>query len=300
MQCESRSVRTVTTKYRDSEGNVKSKRRAELSGKSVLYEGEYSETDSEAELNDDFNNNNASKPKREPKFKRPTDGSMKSNTSQSSNNSAQMNGSKKNTLNNNIEIGHNATIRIGNHVPSTSDINMIRRQKLIEIPEVELKTVKATEFSELIDQNSDENCDDTQMQAKINDHLSFKLKNSACFGKDSNENTTKSSLNAKFDDPKNLISDETKSDEKSDIKVIDTTDEKTGLAVRTSIENKMKSNENVKVCKADSAVDVQETDDAIVKKITTKTRTTKSVVKTTTTTTTKKGTFEKKILKRLK
>ena len=54
----------------------------------------------------------------------------------------------------------------------------------------------------------------------------------------------------------------------------------------------MKSNENVKVCKTDDVVDVQETDDAVVKKITTKTRTTKSVVKTTTTTTTKKGTFE--------
>jgi hypothetical protein len=51
----------------------------------------------------------------------------------------------------------------------------------------------------------------------------------------------------------------------------------------------MKTNENVKVCKGDNIVDVQETDDAIVKKVTTKTRTTKSVVKTTTTTTTKKA-----------
>ena len=32
----------------------------------------------------------------------------------------------------------------------------------------------------------------------------------------------------------------------------------------------MKSNENVKVCKSDNVVDVQETDDAVVKKITTK------------------------------
>ena len=69
----------------------------------------------------------------------------------------------------------------------------------------------------------------------------------------------------------------------------------------------MKTNENVKVCKGDDVVDVQETDDAIVKKITTKTRTTKSVVKTTTTTTTKKGIAisrpclkKKKVLNRFK
>ena len=91
------------------------------------------------------------------------------------------------------------------------------------------------------------------------------------------------------DELKNLISNENKEDEKSDIKVIDSTDEKTGMAIRTSIENKIKTNENVKVLKTDNIVDITETDDAIVKKITTKTRTTKSIVKTTTTTTTKKG-----------
>ena len=78
-------------------------------------------------------------------------------------------------------------------------------------------------------------------------------------------------------------------DEKSDSKVIDSKDEKTGLNIRTNIENNMKLNENVKICKADNVVQVKETDDAVVKKITTKTRTTKSVVKTTTKTTTKKG-----------
>ena len=86
-----------------------------------------------------------------------------------------------------------------------------------------------------------------------------------------------------------IISNESKEDEKSDIKVIDSTDEKTGTAIRTSIENRVKTNETVKVCKAGEHVDVQETDEAIIKKITTKTRTTKSVIKTTTTTTTKKG-----------
>lgn len=274
MQCESRTVRTVTTKYRDTEGNIKSKRRAELSGKSVLYEGEYSETDSETEL--DPNNKSLTTPSttantnRVPKFKRPI-----------------INGSNSSSSSSN-------TIRIGNHIPSTSDINMIRRQKLLDIPEVELKAVKESEFNELID----ENCcvDDNAMQAKIDDHLSIRLKNSACFTNNTtNESATNENNKKIFKDQdsvlldKNLISDESKSDEKCDFKVIDSTDEKTGIAIRTSIENKMKSNENVKVCKSDNVVDVQETDDAVVKKITTKTRTTKSVVKTTTTTTTKKG-----------
>ena len=264
MQCESRTVRTVTTKYRDTEGNIKSKRRAELSGKSVLYEGEYSETDSETEL-DPINKSlmtpaaTPTSTNRVPKFK--------------------LNGSNSNT------------IRIGNHIPSTSDISMIRRQKLLDIPEVELKAVKESEFNELID----ENCcvDDNAMQAKINDHLSIRLKNSACFNNGNNNSMNETKKIFKDQDfvllDKNLISDESKSDEKCDFKVIDSTDEKTGIAIRTSIENKMKSNENVKVCKSDNVVDVQETDDAVVKKITTKTRTTKSVVKTTTTTTTKKG-----------
>jgi hypothetical protein len=53
----------------------------------------------------------------------------------------------------------------------------------------------------------------------------------------------------------------------------------------------MKTNENIKVCKDDEKVEVNETEDAIIKKITTKTKTTKSVIKTTTTTTVKKGTL---------
>ena len=223
MKCESRSVRTVTTKYRDSEGNVKSKRRAELSGKSVVYEGEYSETDSEAES--EAGKKEAPQPK-------------------------------------------------GHHVPNTDDPSMYRRQKLLDVPNIPLKPVKMTEFNESIDENSD---DEAKLQAKINEHLSI--------NKDKSKEGKGEAL------AQNVIKDETKEDEKSDMKIIDETDEKTGLAIRTSIENKYKTNENLKVCKADNVVDVQETEDAIVKKITSKTRTTKSVVKTTTTTTTKKSTI---------
>lgn len=125
-------------------------------------------------------------------------------------------------------------------------------------------------------QSSNSKLSQAELQAKINSHLNLGEKRPATAAANGGGGE--------------VISDESKEDEKSDIKVIDSTDEKTGVAVRTSIENRMKTNENVKVCKAGEQVDVQETDDAIIKKITTKTRTTKSVVKTTTTTTTKKGT----------
>ncbi len=253
MQCESRTVLTVTTKYRDSEGNIKSKKRAELSGKSVLYEGEYSETDSEAE--NDFNNKNDKAEKVHVKNANPS--------------SVDKLGAGMNSL----KLEKN-----------DAQDNMFRRQKCRDAPNIEMKPVKITEFNESIDEKSDDEekgiskgLDESELKAKINDHLS--MKNSQC---QANSNTLG-----------NLISDESKEDEKSDVKVIDTTDEKTGELIRTSIENKMKTNENVKVCKGDGVVDVQETEDAIVKKITTKTRTTKSVVKTTTTTTTKKGIFHK-------
>jgi len=153
---------------------------------------------------------------------------------------------------------------------------MYQRQKLVSVPpNIELKPVKVTEFNEEIDEHSDN--DDhkkEQIQAKINDHLAINLDKSS---------------SALSSGPVEILKNESKEDEKSDFKVIDSKDAKTGMAIRTEIENKIKTNENVKVCKTDSKVDVQETEDAIIKKVTSKTRTTKSVVKTTTTTTTKKG-----------
>ena len=258
MQCESRTVRTVTTKYRDSEGNVKSKKRAELSGKSVLYEGEYSETDSEAENEYNANTNRAKKV-----------------------NVKKLDPSSTNRLGSNL-----GALKLENKTRSSSgkidaDENMFSRQKCSrDAPNIEMRPVKVTEFNESIDEKSDEGeggdqaLDSSKLRAKIDEHLLIK------------EAPPRHATSAL---PGNVISDESKEDEKSDMKVIDSTDEKTGQLIRTSIENKMRTNENVKVCKGDGVVDVQETDDAIVKKVTTKTRTTKSVVKTTTTTTTKKG-----------
>lgn len=145
-------------------------------------------------------------------------------------------------------------------------------------------------------QSSNSKLSQAELQAKINNHLSIGLASRAGTSESnpkSSDDQTKVSSQPVQPPPPNdqIISNESKEDEKSDIKVIDSTDEKTGTAIRTSIENRVKTNETVKVCKAGEQIDVQETDDAIIKKITTKTRTTKSVIKTTTTTTTKKGIF---------
>lgn len=225
MKCESRSVRTVTTRFKDSDGNLKSHKHADLSGKSVSYEGEYSETDSECESEHNVQ-------KKEPKK------------------------------------------------PSVMlDQAFFKRQKLLDVPNIELRPTNVNEYNESFDESNDMTAAD--VQAKIDSHLAINLnKNCNVEGDD------------KLNLPKNVISDVSNEDEKNDSKVIDSTDEKTGMAIRTNIDHNMKLNENVKVCKADN-VDVKETDEAIVKKITTKTRTTKSVVKTTTKTTTKKGTIFK-------
>ena len=175
MQCESRSVRTVTTKYTDSEGNVKSKRRAELSGKSVVYEGEYSETDSEAEQNDDKHNRTNSEGVRGSCGKVAGESKGKSGLSASCN---LLKGLNLSTAGMSAEGG---SIRIGidsikleeksgsgsgsggkhhklNQLPV--DVNMMRRQKVMtQIPNIELKPIKVTEFNEAIDENSDN--DDT-------------------------------------------------------------------------------------------------------------------------------------------
>ncbi len=231
MKCESRSVRTVTTKFRDSEGNVNSHKQADLSGKSVSYEGEYSETDSECE---------------EENLKK---GSMKTS-----------------------KLG---MIKAGHSQAMNQDAGFFKRQKLVNPPNIELKPTNVDEYSESLEENADMTAD--ELQARINNHLAIDLNKSL------NLTAADKLLN------KNVISDVSNADEKSDSKVIDTRDEKTGMAIRTNIENNMKLSENVKVCKADGVVETKETDDAIVKKVTSKTRTTKSVVKTTTKTTTKKG-----------
>lgn len=179
MQCESRSVRTVTTKYTDSEGNVKSKRRAELSGKSVVYEGEYSETDSEAELNDEKHNRTNSE------GVKVGGGGESSKKGKSLSGLSGLSGSCNLLKGLNLSTvgvsGEGGSIRIGidsikleeksgssgvgkhhklNQLPV--DVNMMRRQKVMtQIPNIELKPIKVTEFNEAIDENSDNDENDS-------------------------------------------------------------------------------------------------------------------------------------------
>lgn len=223
MKCESRSVRTVTTKFKDTEGNVKSHKKADLSGKSVNYEGEFSETDSEVE--EDF--------------------------------------IKKKEQSSGPKTLHSQAMN--------QDPSFFKRQKVLVAPNIELQPTNSNEYNESLEENNDMTAD--QLAARIKSHLTIGM------------------AEADGDDllAKNVISDVNNDDEKSDSKVIESRDEKTGLAIQTNIDTNLKLRENLKICKSDGVVDVKETDDAIVKKITTKTRTTKSVVKTTTKTTTKKG-----------
>jgi serine/threonine protein kinase len=257
MHCESRTVRTVTTKYRDAEGNLKSKKRAELSGKSVMYEGEYSETDSEAEGDSIKKEGNKSKTE-----------AIKPQKNSSGTASSLLQGK---------ELSKGSRNR-----SNTDDSSIYYRQKLVDVPNIDMKPVKVTEFNEQIDEHSDDENShhSASMRDKINSHLAIKLDKSAVIS---------SSGGGRRESMKNIISDESKEDEKIDSKIINETDEKTGIAIQTNIENKLRTNENIKVCKGDDKIEVEETDDAIVKKVTTKTRTTKSIVKTKTTTTTKKG-----------
>lgn len=150
MQCESRSVRTVTTKYTDSEGNVKSRRRAELTGKSVLYEGEYSETDSDAEQDTATQSSRGSR-EPAPSLIRNLDG-LNLGTAAADGGSVRIGIDS-------IRILGGGTFHKPNQTPQ--DASMMKRQKVLtQIPNIELKPVKVTEFNEAIDEHSDS--DDNQ------------------------------------------------------------------------------------------------------------------------------------------
>jgi hypothetical protein len=116
------------------------------------------------------------------------------------------------------------------------------------------------------------NFDNAQMHDRISENLSSKLR----LKHDEDDN-----------DP-SLVSKETKQYQRSDSKSFEKIDEKTGTSIKSSIKNEVNTNEDIKISKINQEEQVQEGDDRIVKKITTKTLTTKKITKTTTTTT-KKG-----------
>ena len=241
MHCESRSIRTITTKYSDSDGNIKSKRRAELSGKSATYEGEYSETD-----DDEGEGENESVKKK---------------------NEGEGNNKKE------IDENSSGDWRFG-------------RQKLY-IPNIELKPVKMFEYNESID-DDDDGCDgddnknksltNSQLHDRISENLSSKL----------NIHGTTSNYNNNDDNDPSLVSKETKQYQRSDSKSFEKIDEKSGTSIKACIKNEYNTNEDIKIHKMNKEEEIQEGEDCIIKKITTKTLTTKKITKTTTTTT-KKG-----------
>ena len=249
MHCESRTIRTITTKYSDSDGNIKSKRRAELSGKSATYEGEYSETDSEGE--------------------------------DSSKNKLKDNKSGSRAGNFPIELDNNK---------DNSDWRF-GRQKLY-IPNIELKPVKMFEYNESIDDDDDDDKNKDNNNNKQDGAKGISFNNSDMHDRISENLSSKLNLRNKNkiedDNDPNLVSKETKQYQRSDSKSFEKIDEKTGTSIKACIKNEYNTNEDIKVHKINQEEQIQGSDDCIVKKITTKTLTTKKITKTTTTTT-KKG-----------
>ena len=237
MHCESRVTRTIVTNYRDSESVVRSKRRGEMSGKSAMYEGEYSESDTDERT----------------------------------------------------ESGQKDPMSPGCHEHLTS------RQKLFTTApaNIELKPIKLIEYNETFDDDDSDNNDDNCQQKQDNknkkeeiNRLGMEFESKIAINKDKSGRET---TNATSDDANLVISHESKQFETNDVKTIEHVDETTGASVRTSIVQNVNTNEDIKISKVDEKEDIEQLDDMIVKRVTTKTRTMKTVKKTTTTTTSKKG-----------
>lgn len=169
MQCESRSVRTVTTKYTDHKGHVKSRRRAELSGKSVLYEGEYSETDSDAETDDACSAQGGRITDKSRSSGEPAPSLIKNLSGLSLDAGATNAGGTLRIGLDSIKVLGGGTFHKPHQTPI--DVSMLKRQKLLtQIPNIELKPVKVTEFNEAIDEHSDSDHHEDQDDDHDDDH----------------------------------------------------------------------------------------------------------------------------------
>lgn len=200
MHCESRILRTVTTKKIDRDGNVKSAKHSERKGKTAVYEGQYSETDDSE------------------------------NDSEKAENHEVVNPSKR------------------VHCCPTN---------------IEMKQIKSTEFAETFQENEDGDDDDEakQHQRRRGDTGVSLMKNPL-----PNEQ---------------VVSDQHSRSQTSDTKVVESVDEATGQNVRTTVQNKVHTDENLKISKSDN-IQYEETEEGTLKKVTTKTRKLKKIVKTTT------------------
>ena len=204
MHCESRILRTVTTKKIDKDGNVKSAKHSERKGKTAIYEGQYSETDD-----------------------------------------------------------------------SDNDTEQIQKQEEVNpsnrihcCPQnIEMKQIKSSEFAESFQGNEEgDDDDDDDDDEKSNHHRA---------------DTSSISLMKPPLPNEQIVSDQHSRSQTSDTKVIESVDEITGQNVRTTVKNKVHTDENLKISKSDN-IQYEETEEGTLKKVTTKTRKMKKIVKTTT------------------
>jgi len=208
MHCESRILRTVTTKKIDKDGNVKSAKHSERKGKTAIYEGQYSETDdSETELEHD-------------------------------------------------ERQH--------------EINPSKRVHCCP-QNIEMRQIKSSEFAETFQENEEGDDDDDDDDG--GGHASRKRSHHRS---DTGVSLMKTPL-----PNEQIVSDEHSRSQTSDTKVIESIDEITGQNVRTTVQNRVHTDENLKISKSDN-IQYEETEEGTLKKVTTKTRKMKKIVKTTT------------------
>ena len=202
MHCESRILRTVTTKKIDRDGNVQSAKHSERKGKTAIYEGQYSETDdSETEVE--------------------------------------------------------RTQKQEEYHPS---------KRIHCCPQnIEMRQIKSSEFAESFQENEEGDDDDDNGNTKRNHHRA-----------DTSASLIKNPL-----PNEQIVSDQHSRSQTSDTKVIESVDEVTGQNVRTTVQNKVHTDENLKISKSDN-IQYEETEEGTLKKVTTKTRKMKKIVKTTT------------------
>ena len=202
MHCESRILRTVTTKKIDRDGNVQSAKHSERKGKTAIYEGQYSETDDS-------------------------------------------------------ETEGERTQKQEEYHPS---------KRIHCCPQnIEMRQIKSSEFAESFQENEEGDDDDDNGNSKRNHHRA-----------DTSASLIKTPL-----PNEQVVSDQHSRSQTSDTKVIESVDEATGQNVRTTVQNKVHTDENLKISKSDN-IQYEETEEGTLKKVTTKTRKMKKIVKTTT------------------
>ncbi|CAF3496768.1 unnamed protein product [Rotaria sp. Silwood1] len=208
MHCESRTLRTVTTKKFDKDGNVKSAKHSERKGKTAIYEGQYSETDE-----------------------------------------------------------------------SDNDIEQIQKQEIMNPSKrihccptnIEMRQIKSSEFAESFQENEEGEDDDDNDDD--DDDEKYRRRHPRT---DASVSLIKNPL-----PNEQVVSDQHSRSQTSDTKVTESIDEITGQNVRTTVQNKVHTDENLKISKSDN-IQYEETEEGTLKKVTTKTRKMKKIVKTTT------------------